>query len=47
MAPAGCMFFPRERAQVRREGASKQPKLGVLGDGWRRVPFLTRAGSAL
>lgn len=39
MASAGSMFFPRERAQVRREGASKQPKLGVLGDGWSCVPF--------
>lgn len=38
-APAGSMLFPRERAQVRREGASKQPKLGVLGDGWRCVPL--------
>lgn len=38
-APAGSMFSPREKAQVRREGASKQPKLGVLGDGWRCVPF--------
>lgn len=47
-APAGSIAFPTERAQVSREGASQQPKLGVRQTRWRCVPlFSWRAGSAL
>ena len=42
MALAGTISFPTERAQVKREGASKWPKLGVLADPLEmRPPFLT------
>lgn len=42
MAPAGSISLPTERAQVRREHASEQPKLGALADPPEmRPPFLT------
>lgn len=48
MTPAGSISFPMERTQVRREGASEQPKLGVPADPQRRSPLISRcAGTAL